>query len=197
MKVYDMTILQGIYAHPHIDPAGMKTIIDAHEYHKISKGSYLLRKGQVADEYVCLEHGLIRSWVHDYNGNEITMNFYSSGEIAIDEISLFHRLPTRGNMQALTDCTAWRIDFQSFQQLFTSVGGLPEWGRTWMSQRLFECRERSVSMITESARTRYLALQHHHPDILQYAPLKYIASYLGITDSSLSRIRKDLANIHH
>ncbi len=48
-------------------------------------------------------------------------------------------------------------------------------------------------MISESAKTRYLTLQQQHPEIIQLAPVKHIATYLGITDTSLSRIRKDLA----
>jgi DNA-binding MurR/RpiR family transcriptional regulator len=49
-------------------------------------------------------------------------------------------------------------------------------------------------MITEDAETRYASLVAHHPEILQHAPLKQIASYLGVTDTSLSRIRKGFAN---
>ena len=53
--------------------------------------------------------------------------------------------------------------------------------------------KRSLSMITDSAQKRYLDLLANHPQILQEAPLKHVASYLGITDTSLSRIRKEIS----
>ncbi|CAN5362663.1 hypothetical protein BH23BAC3_BH23BAC3_13890 [soil metagenome] len=86
------------------------------------------------------------------------------------------------------------MSFENFQRLFQNTDGFSEWGRTWMSGALFSSKQRSLSMITESATERYLTLQKEHPEIIQQAPLKYIASYLGITDTSLSRIRKELGN---
>jgi hypothetical protein len=61
-----------------------------------------------------------------------------------------------------------------------------------MSGNLFDLNQRILSMITDSAIERYNILQEQHPQILQRAPLKFIASYLGITDTSLSKIRKEL-----
>lgn len=87
----------------------------------------------------------------------------------------------------------WQIDFESFQNLFHSIKNFSEWGRAWMAHKLFEFKQRSVEMITDSATDRYLKLIQDKPSVIQYAPLKNIATYLGITDSSLSRIRREIS----
>jgi CRP/FNR family transcriptional regulator, anaerobic regulatory protein len=186
--------VERIYQHPALNGTEIDTICKAHEKVRFKKGDYLLREGQTANEYFCLENGLIRTFAISNEGKEVTTGFFSPHEIVIEVASLFLRLPTKENIQALTDCVCWKISLDTFQELFHSINGFSEWGRTWMSGELFSSKQRSLSMITDSATERYLVLQKEHPEIIQQAPLKYIASYLGITDSSLSRIRKELGN---
>lgn len=187
-----MSALEIIYQHPLLSHAEVCAIISSHRKLCLKKGDFLLRKGQIANNYFCVEKGLIRSYVHDYDGNDITTGFIGENELAIDVVSLFHRIPAVENFQALTDCEGYSIDLNEFQELYHSIKGFNEWGRTWMSGSLFELKQRTISMITDSASERYKRLQARHPKILQQSPLKFIASFLGITDTSLSRIRKEL-----
>lgn len=187
-----ISTLHKIYNYQELSPGDLQLITDAHIKVVFKKNDFLLKQGQVANEYFCLEDGLVRSFAISSDGNEITTGFFGKDEIVIEVASLFLRVPTKENIQALTDCVCWKIDLNSFQELFQSVTGFTEWGRTWMSGVLFQTKQRSLSMITDSATGRYLALQNQHPEIIQLAPLKYIASYLGITDTSLSRIRKEI-----
>jgi len=187
-----MTALDSIYGNAGIVNEGLEQIFAAHQKVIISKGDYLLKIGETANEYYCLEKGLIRSYVLDYNGNDITTEFFCDNQVVVEVNSLFQRIPSQENFQAITDCVCWKIDFDSFQKLFHEILGFSEWGRAWMSQSLFYFKHRSVSMITQSATDRYLDLQNQRPQVLKEAPLKNIASYLGITDTSLSRIRKEL-----
>lgn len=186
--------VQKIYQHPALNSTEVDIICKAHEKVRFKKGDYLLRERQTANEYFCLEDGLIRAFAISSEGKEVTTGFFSTNEIVIEVASLFLRLPARENIQALTDCVCWEINLDTFQDLFHTIAGFSEWGRTWMSRVLFSTKQRSHSMITDSATERYLALQKEHPEIIQQAPLKYIASYLGITDTSLSRIRKELGS---
>lgn len=186
-------IFETIYYSDALSKQELDTIAKAHERVTFVKGDYLLQKGQVANAYFCVEEGLVRSYVYDYEGQDITTGFTSVGEIAIDVVSLFQHVPALENMQALTDISAWKIEYPIFQQLFLRIPAFSEWGRSWMAQSLFQFKLRSVSMITDSATQRYLTLQQRHPQLLLQAPLKHIASYLGITDTSLSRIRKEVA----
>ncbi len=188
-------LLKNIYNHPGLDNSALDNILDAHKKAIYSKGDFLLEEGGIAHDYLILEKGLIRSFVHDFNSNDITTNFFSENEIVIEVSSLFQRIPTQENIQALTDCICWKMNFVAFQELYHAIPTFNEWGRSWMAQSLFECKQRSVSMITDSATQRYCRLLKEKPTVIQNAPLKYIASYLGITDSSLSRIRKETAKL--
>lgn len=188
-----MSSLENLYKHPLLSKFELETIFRAHKERHFAKGEFLLTPGQVSDSYFCIESGLVRSYVFDFKGNDITTGFIGKNEIAIDVVSLFKRVPSLEYIQALTDCTCYAIDLESFQHLYHSIKGLNEWGRNWMSESLFHLKHRTVSMITDSAADRYKKLRAQHPQILQQAPLKHIASYLGITDTSLSRIRKETA----
>lgn len=185
-------LLTQVYQHPLINSEQLDKIINAHKKVTFKKGDYILKKGEIADGYLILESGLMRSFVHDYNWNDITTDFFSDYEIVIEVLSLFQRIPTQENIQALSECTCWKIEYDAFQELFHSIGGFSEWGRLWMTGRLFHFKQRSIEMVTVSAKDRYLGLIKEKPQIILQSPLKYIASYLGVTDTSFSRIRKDI-----
>lgn len=192
MNSSNHNILTHTYAHPSLDEQAISRIAGGHEKTVLKKGEFLLQEGKIANHYYCLESGLIRAFAVNEEGREITTGFFSPGDLVIEVASLFLRTPTKENIQTLTDCTCWKMSIDTFQQLFETIDGFSEWGRTWMSGVLFSTKQRSLSMITDSATDRYLTLQKEHPEIIRQAPLKYIASYLGITDTSLSRIRKEL-----
>lgn len=187
-----MPALEAIYQHPLITKEQFAEIFAAHQLTHLSKGDFLLKENKMANEYYVLEAGVVRSFVIDYTGNDITINFFVEGDIVIEVSSLFQRIITKENIQALTDCTCWKITFDDFQKLYHSIPGFSEWGRAWMSKNMFRLKQRSVEMFTDSATQRYKKLLDEKPQVLQYAPLKYIATYLGITDTSLSRIRKEM-----
>lgn len=185
--------LDQIYKHPVLTDEDIEQICLAHKKVQFKKGEYLLKEDQIANEYYCLEEGLMRAYATSSEGKNVTTGFFSPSEIVIEVASLFLRIPTKENIQTLTDCVCWKISLDSFHQLFQSIPRFSEWGRDWMSGVLFTTKQRSLAMITDSATERYLALQKEHPEIIRQAPLKYIASYLGVTDTSLSRIRKEVA----
>jgi CRP-like cAMP-binding protein len=169
-------------------------IFQAHEKVVFQKGDLILEEGKTANEYYILEKGLARSFVTDFNGNDVTTHFFVENEIVIEVSSLFQRIPTQENIVCITDCELLKIDFDTFQELYHKIQNLSEWGRAWMSQELFAYKQRSVEMFTLSATKRYLNLLEQKPQVVQFAPLKQIASYLGITDTSLSRIRKEIVS---
>ncbi len=185
-------ILRQVYQHPELSDSDLEKIFSIHEKIQLKKGDFILKEGQTANNYMVLEKGIMRSFVYDYNGDDITTNFFIENEIVIEVSSLFQRIPAKEYMQSLTDCSCYKIDFDKFQELFHSIENFREWGRAWLSNSLFEFKQRSVSIIKESATDRYLTLLKRKPQIIQQAPLKNIASFLGVTDSSLSRIRKSI-----
>jgi CRP-like cAMP-binding protein len=185
-------IFKQVYQHFLLSEADIETIKLCHEKVSFKKGEFLLKEDEIADEYYLLEKGLVRAFVLDFDNNETTTEFFCENEIVIVPSSLFQRMPSKENLQTLTDCTLWKIDFEKFQELFHSIEGMREWGRAWFTFQLFTMKQRSLGMITETAKNRYLKLMKDKPEILLNAPLKQIATFLGITDTSLSRIRKEI-----
>lgn len=182
-----------VYNHPLLKKEDYKEISKAHTQIEFQQGSMLLEIGKIAKEFYIIEKGLLRSFLYDYNGNETTTEFYCSNEILIESFSLFQRIPSKENFQAITDVVVWKIGYDTFQELLQNVSGFREWGRTWATSELFILKQRSINVLTMNATDRYLTLIKERPQIIKQSPLKYIASYLGITDTSLSRIRKEIS----
>jgi CRP-like cAMP-binding protein len=157
------------------------------------KNHVLLCEGQTENNYWFIESGFMRSYVNNTDGDDISTNFYGHHDIVIDWSSFFLRSPTRENIHTLTECTCWQLNFDSFQQLFHGIQSFREQGRTNLVSSYFALKQQSVSMIADPAKDRYLRLVKERPHIVQNVSLKYIATYLGITDTSLSRIRKEIS----
>ena len=184
--------LNKVFASSGITNNELETIIPKYKKVIISKNDYLLNEGTIEKKYWFVESGFVRSYVIDTEGNDITFNLYTSGDVVIDYPSFFFLLPTRENIQALTDCVCWEIDFASFQELFNSISNYREQQRGLLVGSYFALKEHSISLIADQAKERYLKLLKSKPHIVQNVSLKHIATFLGITDTSLSRIRKEI-----
>ncbi|PWJ57939.1 CRP-like cAMP-binding protein [Dyadobacter jejuensis] len=171
----------------------LETILPKFQRLELAKGAYMLQEGDLENHYWFLERGYARSYVIDPEGKDISTNFYAAGDIVIDWTSFFLRNPTRENIQTLSACVLWQLDFNSFQDLFHNIKSFREQGRTTLVGSYFELKKHSVSIIADQAKDRYLKLMKEKPDLIQNISLKHIATYLGVTDTSLSRIRKEIS----
>lgn len=158
---------------------------------EIMKNDFLLKEGKINDEYFYLEEGFMRAFAHDTNGDDVTTNFYSSGQVVFEVFSFFNRVPSKENIVASEDCSGWVITYEQLNHLFHSLPQFREFGRSVLVKGFSSLKNRMLSHITETAEQRYEALLKTNPEIFHHAQLKHIASYLGITDTSLSRIRKE------
>jgi len=173
--------------------AVLEEAINSFKEKELSKNEFFMKEGIVSNEYMILESGFLRAFTHDTEGNDVTTNFYGAGSLVLEVASFFHRTPAKENMQALVDSKGWVITFEKLNGLFHAHPAFRETGRFLLVKGFAALKERMLSMINETAEQRYLTLLQRNPDIFQQAPLKHIASYLGVTDTSLSRIRKELA----
>jgi CRP-like cAMP-binding protein len=160
---------------------------------EIKKNEFLFKEGRVCNDYYFLENGFIRAFAHDTTGNDVTTNFYSANQVVFEVSSFFNRTISKENYQAIVDCEGWYITYEQLNNLFHSMHEFRDFGRSILVKGFSSLKTRMLSMITETAEQRYDALLRTNPEIFQHAALKHIASYLGITDTSLSRIRKDFA----
>lgn len=160
---------------------------------KIARNAYVLKAGAVCSESIFIEKGMMRSYTYDVDGNEVTTAFYSNNSFAGDMLSFFKRTPAKEYIQAITDCETWYITYDDMQASLHALPEFREFGRLNIVNNYGTLKERMLSMLQETAEQRYSSLLSTSPEIFQSVPLKYIASYLGITDTSLSRIRKEFA----
>lgn len=158
-----------------------------------TRGELFLEAGKHSDDYLFLEKGLMRAFALDTEGREVTTGFYSSGQVVFEVSSFFNRTRSQESIEALTSCKGWTLTFQELNALFHSLPEFREFGRHLLVKGFTMLKARMLSTITERAEVRYARLLEQAPELFQQAPLKHIASYLGVTDTSLSRIRKELA----
>lgn len=187
--------LHSIFKPSNFKEEELSLILEQFSEVELVKNDYFIQEGKVAGYYFFLESGFARSYAVDPDGNDISTNFYTIGDIIIDWQSYFLKTPSVEYIQALSDCKAHKIHFENFMKLF-DIEAFREVGRTRLVQGYFALKNHSVSMITQQAKERYKKLIDTKPEIVQNVPLKQIATYLGITDTSLSRIRKELTKNH-
>jgi CRP-like cAMP-binding protein len=175
-----------------MQPKRVEEVADYFQPLQLKKGKFLLQSGQICNQFVFLESGFIRSFTLNLDGNEVTTNFYKPNQLAWEVASYFQRTPSEENFQALTDCVCWYSTFEELQTIFHTIPEFREFGRATLVKGYIDFKQRSLSMINQTAEQRYRTLLRTKPEIFQIAPLKQIASFLGITDTSLSRIRKKM-----
>ena len=183
--------LHGIIKPENFDAEDLTFILSMFEEAPIARHDYLFELNKRADFYYFIEEGYYRSYTIDTEGNDITTKFFERNDMVIDWRSFFLKTPASESIQALTDGKCWKIRFENFMKLF-HMEGFREVGRTRLINHYFDLKAHSISMIADDAKTRYLKLLKERPSIAQNVPLKHMATYLGVTDTSLSRIRKEI-----
>jgi CRP-like cAMP-binding protein len=167
-------------------------LTDRFEYFSFSKNEFLLKENKVNKHSYFLQKGYVRSYVLDNDNREVTTNIYSAPCFVNDFVSFFRQQPVKENFQTLAKCEGWTITLENIEIEFHQSAEFREFGRLLVLYSYELLKERMLEMAKDTAENRYLKLLSKHPDIFQNVPLKIIASYLGIADTSLSRIRKEI-----
>ena len=171
---------------------GIETIASHFEEMNFTKNEYLLKEGKVSGYYYMSE-GFMRAFTFNTDGQERTTYFYTKNTVIFEAASFFLHIPSTENIIAITDCKGYYTTFEKLNILFHSVPEFREFGRAMLVKEFVSYKQHSLAMINKTAEERYTSLLRYHPEIFQYAQLKHIASFLGITDTSLSRIRRQFA----
>ena len=159
-----------------------------------AKKSLLLDIGIIENHISFIETGIVRFLIpKEIIEKEITFGFCFTNEFVSAYDSFLTRLPSTYQIEALTDTIIWSISYPDLQEVYkkTRIGNII--GRL-STERLFLIKsKREQSLLNESADQRYLNLFTERPNLIQKIPLKYIASYIGVTPQALSRIRKRIS----
>ncbi|HZX58373.1 MAG TPA: Crp/Fnr family transcriptional regulator [Mucilaginibacter sp.] len=168
----------------------VEKIADHFEERTFAKNDYLLKGGRHSG-YFYLAEGLMRAFTFDHQGNEVTTYFYPKDHVVFEVASLILHIPSTEYIEAVTECKGYLASCESINMLFHTVPEFREFARMMMVREFVDYKERTLAMINKSAEERYSELFSNNRELFQHAPLKHIASFLGITDTSLSRIRRD------
>lgn len=159
------------------------------------KGTILLKEGKTSKKSYFLESGIVRCFIIDLKGNEVTTRFFSAPDFFNDYVSFFEQKPSEENYELITDCSFYSIGYENVQHCFHTIPEFREWGRMLLALNYAYVNKKMISFHKETAQERYLHLSAKSPEVIQKVPLHMIASYLGITKYSLSRIRKEIQEI--
>lgn len=158
----------------------------------LKPNTILLDQNTVSTKTYFLEKGYVRSYLLNEDNEEITTNIYAAPCFVNDFLSFFRQQPTKEIYQTITDCTFWETGLENVQYNFHNIPEFREFSRLLFVLNYYNIHDRLIEMASQKASTRYFNLMKKDPEIFQHVPLKVIASYLGIKDSSLSRIRRDI-----
>ncbi len=158
----------------------------------LEKGTLIIQEGKTSKKSYFLESGIIRCYIINLEGDEVTTRFFSAPDFLNDYLSFFEQKPSNENYELITDCEVYSINYENVQHCFHTIPEFREWGRMVLTLNYNYTKKRMISFHKETAQERYINLKESNPEIIEQVPLNIIASYLGITKHSLSRIRKSL-----
>lgn len=155
----------------------------------LKKGDYFLKTGRNSDRLGFVQSGIIREFVN-INDKEVTKWISTKGYFVVDLSSFIFRLPARWNIQALTDCEIYVIDYKDYQKIGQFVPRWSELEKLFIAKCFVILEDRIISHLSMSAKDRYIQLFNFNQDLFNQVPLQYLASMLGMTPETLSRMRK-------
>jgi CRP-like cAMP-binding protein len=177
-----------------ISPASCVLIKERVEEKFLRTDEYFLQAGEVCKELGFVVQGVVRLFYCDRFGNEFTRFFVKEQHFAVNLSSFNDQTPSSEYLQAETDCRLLCLSKKDMDYLY---GAVPEWAeviRKITEKALLEKMALKTKFFEVDGTQRYLNFVAEHPDLLQKLPLSHIASFLGVTQSSLSRIRKSVAS---
>ncbi|MCP9765676.1 Crp/Fnr family transcriptional regulator [Lacihabitans soyangensis] len=166
-------------------------LLDNHVIEKnIKKGDFLIKEGKICNEIVFIESGILRSFYINNTGDEITYCFSFENQLMSAFSSFITNNPTEENIQAIVDTKLFVLKKKDIEVLYENSLAWQKIGLILTELQFVQLEERFVSFLKLSAKQRYENLLKNYSRLINQIPLKYLATYLGITPRHLSRIRK-------
>lgn len=174
-----------------LSDVSLKALIGIMQQRNLPKGEIILKANKVEESVFFIEKGIARAYC-DLPDNELTFWFGEEGDYIISARSLINRLPGYETIELMEDCILYEINADEMIALFESNIELANWSRKLAEYELLKLEERFIYRQFKTAKEIYMELLTNSPSLLQRVQLRYIASYLGISQVTLSRIRAEI-----
>jgi CRP-like cAMP-binding protein len=172
-----------------------KTILDhGFKTFHVKNGKMLLFAGEIEKKLRFIETGICRLYVINKAGTEYNTDFVFPGQWASSSPSFIHQKESFCFIEAMTDVTGRQIEFEELEKLYQQYDGFNYIGRRFMEEVLVAMIDRVTDFVVDSPIERYKKLSNQYPELINSIPSRHLASYIGITPESLSRLKKRLKN---
>lgn len=158
----------------------------------VKKNYILLNQGDFCKHSFFVENGLFRQYALKENGKEHILSFAPENWLLSDRDSVYFNQPSRYSIQALEDSFVILIDENFMRQISEIIPGFNEFNNRLLHNHIRHLQDRIGMLLSATAEERYLHFVEMYPEILSRVPQTMVASYLGITPESLSRVRKEI-----
>ncbi|AZA83385.1 Crp/Fnr family transcriptional regulator [Chryseobacterium lactis] len=181
-------ILDQIYLLPEASKASLKEHITEVSY---PKGFCLMEADKVIPYVYFIRKGIARAY-KSTSDNDITFWFGSEGQSVLSMKSYVEDKPGYESIELLEDCDLYRLETENLKKFFNEDIHIANWGRKLAEAEMIKSEELIISRQFKTSLERYKDIIRYQPDLLKRVQLGHIASYLGITQVSLSRIRAEI-----
>ncbi len=172
-----------------VDKKSMDNILEVFEPLEIAKGEFFLKSGKICRQMAFIESGYMRMY-DIVDGKEITIWIGNNGKFITSLSSFVFETSNNWNIQAITDCKVYIINRENHFGLNKTEPKWLEFDNILLANSFALLENRMFSQLHTTAKQRYDKLLSKEPELFKNVPLQYIASMLGITPESLSRLRK-------
>jgi CRP-like cAMP-binding protein len=167
----------------------METIVSMFELTVLKKGEYLLKSGKCCDQLSFVQSGLLRMFVL-IDGKEVTQWISTPGYFSTDLSSFIFESPSRWTIQAMVDTELYSISKTNYKMLNELVQAWNELEKMFLIRCFITLENRIFSHLSMTAEERYRFFFENNKELFNQVPLQFIASMLGMTPETFSRIRK-------
>lgn len=171
----------------------VETFLELFELRKVNKNDYFIREGEKCKEVALIKSGIFRSFYLSDDGKDMTYCFRFPNTMMAAYSSFISGSLSRENMQAITDAELFVVKKEKLDKMIQDNLNWTKFLKIIAEQEYLELENRFFQLQRDSASQRYVSLFENYPDYIQNIPLQYLASYLGITQRHLSRIRKEIS----
>ncbi len=189
-----MTILQTIEQHVPLSKEEGNYFLSLLETRALKQGEFIEKAGAVSTHFIHVKSGCLMSYYSDKEDADHVMQFSTAGWWTGDLNSFTKKIPASYTTRALADSELLLISNESMNDLLTRFPAFEKYFRILFQNSLITHQNRILLTISATAEERYTRFQKKYPSLEQFVPLKYIASYLGMTPEFLSKIRRRMMN---